>query len=124
MKKLLLFILCSIGPLTAQQPIHFLTINGSINPTTYDYLKHEIRHAEEERAQAVVIELNTPGGLLQATRDIVTEFLNAKVPIVVFVAPQGSRAASAGVFITMAAHIAVMAPGTNIGAAHPVNAQG
>jgi membrane-bound serine protease (ClpP class) len=124
MKKLLLFFLCSIGLATAQQPIHFVTINGSINPTTYDYLKHEIRFAEEERAQAVIIELNTPGGLLQATRDIVTEFLNAKVPIVVFVAPQGSRAASAGVFITMAAHVAVMAPGTNIGAAHPVNAQG
>jgi membrane-bound serine protease (ClpP class) len=124
MKKLLLFLLYSIGLATAQQPIHFVTINGSINPTTYDYLKHEIRHAEEEGAQAVIVELNTPGGLLQATRDIVTEFLNAKVPIVVFVSPQGSRAASAGVFITMAAHVAVMAPGTNIGAAHPVNAQG
>lgn len=124
MKKYFILFLCVIGPATAQQPIHFITINGSINPTTYDYLKHEIRFAEEERAQAVVIELNTPGGLLQATRDIVTEFLNATVPIVVYVSPQGSRAASAGVFITMAAHIAVMAPGTNIGAAHPVNAQG
>jgi membrane-bound serine protease (ClpP class) len=68
--------------------------------------------------------MNTPGGLLQSTRDIVTEFLNSKIPIIVYVSPQGSRAASAGVFITMAAHIAVMAPGTNIGAAHPVSSQG
>lgn len=125
MKKFVPLFLCiAFGVLTAGQPIHFVTINGSINPTTYDYLKHEIQYAEKEQAQAIVVELNTPGGLLQATRDIVTEFLNSKIPIIVFVSPQGSRAASAGVFITMAAHVAVMAPGTNIGAAHPVNAQG
>jgi membrane-bound serine protease (ClpP class) len=125
MKKLIPLLLCiAFGILAAGQPIHFVTVNGSINPTTYDYLKHEIQYAEAQQAQAVVVELNTPGGLLQATRDIVTEFLNAKIPIIVFVSPQGSRAASAGVFITMAAHVAVMAPGTNIGAAHPVNAQG
>jgi membrane-bound serine protease (ClpP class) len=106
------------------QPIHVLKINGSINPTTYDYLQHEINIAVQQNAQAVIIEMNTPGGLLEATRGIVTEFLNAEIPIIVFVAPQGSRAASAGVFITMAAHIAVMAPGTNIGAAHPVSTQG
>jgi len=104
--------------------IHILKIDGSINPTTYDYLKHGIDNAEKADAEAVVIELNTPGGLLEATRSIVTEFLNAKVPIVVYVAPSGSRAASAGVFITLAAHVAVMAPGTNIGAAHPVSTQG
>lgn len=108
----------------AEKPIHILSINGSINPTTYDYLKHEIDIAEQKNAQAIIVELNTPGGLLEATRGIVTEFLNAEIPIIVFVAPQGSRAASAGVFITMAAHIAVMAPGTNIGAAHPVSTQG
>ncbi len=123
--KTLTFLLLSITAiLFAQQPIHLLTVNGSITPTTYDYLKHGIEYAESGNAQAVIIELNTPGGLLQATRDIVTEFLNAKIPIIVSVAPQGSRAASAGVFITMAAHIAVMAPGTNIGAAHPVSSQG
>jgi len=109
---------------SSNRPIHILSINGSINPTTYDYLKHEIDIAEQKNAQALIVELNTPGGLLEATRSIVTEFLNAEIPIVVFVAPQGSRAASAGVFITMAAHIAVMAPGTNIGAAHPVSTQG
>jgi membrane-bound serine protease (ClpP class) len=124
MKKL--FVLLSIvsGLLFAEQPIHILTVNGSINPTTYDYLKHGIERAAAADAQAVIIELNTPGGLLQSTREIVSEFLNASIPVIVFVSPQGSRAASAGVFITMAAHIAVMAPGTNIGAAHPVNTQG
>jgi membrane-bound serine protease (ClpP class) len=124
MKKNLFFPFLLIGFLFAEQPIHVLTINGSINPTTYDYLKHGIEYAKNNNAQAVIIEMNTPGGLLQSTRDIVTEFLNSKVPIIVYVSPQGSRAASAGVFITMAAHIAVMAPGTNIGAAHPVNSQG
>ncbi|MEW5797719.1 MAG: nodulation protein NfeD [Bacteroidota bacterium] len=124
MKKISLLVAISAGILSAQSPIHVLKINGSINPTTYDYLKHEIAVAEESNVQAVILELNTPGGLLEATRGIVSEFLNAKVPIIVFVAPQGSRAASAGVFITMAAHIAVMAPGTNIGAAHPVSGQG
>lgn len=124
MKIISLLITITVGLLSAQSPIHVVTINGSINPTTYDYLKHEIAVAEESNAQAVILEINTPGGLLEATRGIVTEFLNAKVPVIVFVSPQGSRAASAGVFITMAAHIAVMAPGTNIGAAHPVNAQG
>lgn len=124
MKKSILINLILIGILYAQQPIHILTVNGSINPATYDYLKHGIEYAQKNDAQGVIIELNTPGGLLQATRDIVTEFLNAKVPVIVSVSPQGSRAASAGVFITMAAHIAVMAPGTNIGAAHPVSSQG
>jgi membrane-bound serine protease (ClpP class) len=124
MKTLSFFLLSTFGILSAQQPIHLLTVNGSINPTTFDYLKHGIEYAQKNNAQAVLIELNTPGGLLQSTRDIVTEFLNAKIPVIVSVAPQGSRAASAGVFITLAAHIAVMAPGTNIGAAHPVSSDG
>lgn len=123
MKKISLLIVLCAATLSSQS-IHVLKINGSINPTTYDYLQHEINIAVQKNAQAVIIEMNTPGGLLEATRGIVTEFLNAEIPIIVFVAPQGSRAASAGVFITMAAHIAVMAPGTNIGAAHPVSTQG
>ncbi len=124
MKQFILFSLLIAGIVSAQQPIHVLTVNGSINPTTFDYLKHGIEHAKNKNAQAVIVELNTPGGLLESTRSIVTEFLNSPVPIIVYVSPKGSRAASAGVFVTMAAHIAVMAPGTNIGAAHPVNAQG
>ena len=124
MKNLIALPLLLFGLLFAEQPIHVLTVNGSINPTTYDYLKQGIERAQTSNAQAVIIEINTPGGLLQSTRDIVTEFLNAEIPVIVYVSPQGSRAASAGVFITMAAHIAVMAPGTNIGAAHPVSTQG
>ncbi len=127
MKKIIshsLFFLSFLHVSIAGPTIHLLTVNGSINPTTFDYLKHGIENAEKQNALAVIVELNTPGGLLQATRDIVTTFLNAKVPVVVYVSPAGSRAASAGVFITMAGHIAVMAPGTNIGAAHPVSTQG
>lgn len=104
--------------------IYLLTIDGSINPASTEYIQEGIRTAVENDAECVIIKLNTPGGLLKSTRVIVTEFLQAKIPIVVYVYPQGSQAASAGVFITMAAHIAAMAPGTNIGAAHPVSLEG
>jgi membrane-bound serine protease (ClpP class) len=83
-----------------------------------------IETAKEEGAECVVIKLNTPGGLLKSTRVIVTDLLESTIPIVVYVSPSGSQAASAGVFITLAGHIAAMAPGTNIGAAHPVSLQG
>src|SRR5690606_12024146 len=79
-----------------------------------------IEKAKSENASCVLIHLNTPGGLLKSTRIIVTEILDSSVPVIVYVSPAGSHAGSAGVFITMAAHIAAMAPGTNIGAAHPV----
>ena len=95
-----------------------------IQPATVDYIQAGIAKATEESAECLIIKLNTPGGLLKSTRIIVTEFLQSKIPIVVYVSPSGSQAASAGVFITMAAHIASMAPGTNIGAAHPVSLQG
>lgn len=110
--------------LFSENRVTVLTVNGSINPTTFEYLKQGIHKAESDDVNAVIVRLNTPGGLLQATRDIVTEFLNASVPVVVYVSPAGSRAASAGVFITLSANVAVMAPGTNIGAAHPVSSQG
>ncbi|HLP15499.1 MAG TPA: nodulation protein NfeD [Bacteroidota bacterium] len=106
------------------KPIHILTIDGAITPATADYLHEGIARATDKHAQCVIIEINTPGGLLKATRMIVTDFLTADVPIVAYVSPQGAQAASAGVFITLAAHVAVMAPGTNIGAAHPVSTQG
>ena len=82
------------------------------------------RSARLEGAKALIIQLDTPGGLLESTRSIVKEMLGSPVPLIVYVAPSGSGAASAGTFITMAAHIAAMAPGTNIGAAHPVGGQG
>jgi len=95
-----------------------------IQPASVDYIQSGIAKSIELNAQCLIIELNTPGGLLKSTRVIVTEFLQSEIPIVVYVYPSGSQAASAGVFITMAAHIAAMAPGTNIGAAHPVSLQG
>ncbi|MFC2050243.1 nodulation protein NfeD [Chloroflexota bacterium] len=101
--------------------IEILTVDGTIVPVVANYLDRGISRAESEGAAACIIELNTPGGLLNTTEDIVQRILNAKVPIVVYVSPSGSWAASAGTFITLAAHVAVMAPGTSIGAAHPVS---
>ena len=95
-----------------------------INPITYEYVHKAIQQAEKEQAQCLVIELDTPGGLLNSTRSIVKDIMNAQVPVVVYISPQGARAGSAGVFITLASHIAAMAPSTNIGAAHPVNIGG
>ena len=99
-------------------------IDGSINPASVDYLIQTIEAAERDGAAAVLIELDTPGGLVAATLDIVGTILNADVPVIVHVTPRGAMASSAGVFITMAAHVAVMAPSTTIGAAHPVSAMG
>jgi len=100
--------------------IEILSVDGTIVPVVANYLDRGISRAEANESIACIIELNTPGGLLNATEDIVQRILNAKVPIVVYVSPSGGWAASAGTFITIAAHVAVMAPGTSIGAAHPV----
>jgi membrane-bound serine protease (ClpP class) len=126
MKTLTIFLLLVLSQRSIAQngAVLFLKIDGSINPATSDYIHEGIKHAEEMNARCVVVELNTPGGLLKSTRMIVTDFLTSPVPVVVYVSPAGGQAASAGVFITLAAHIAAMAPGTNIGAAHPVNGQG
>src|SRR5918996_5696123 len=94
--------------------------NEAITPVTARFITRAIRQAEEQRAAALVIVLDTPGGLVDSTREIVGGILQSKVPVIVYVAPAGARAASAGVFVTMAAHVAAMAPATNIGAAHPV----
>ena len=88
------------------------------------YLHDGIAKAASEGAAAVLIELDTPGGDLTATRDIVTTCSNAPLPVIVWVGPAGARAASAGTFITLAAHVATMAPGTNIGAATPIDSSG
>jgi membrane-bound serine protease (ClpP class) len=100
--------------------VDMITIAGSINPAVDDFIRESIGRAKTNRARALIIQLDTPGGLVDSTRTIVKEMLAAPVPIIVYVAPSGARAGSAGVFITMAAHVAVMAPATNIGAAHPV----
>jgi membrane-bound serine protease (ClpP class) len=96
----------------------------AITPATARFIHRAIEQAEQERAQCLLIVLDTPGGLVDSTRQIVKEMLGSRVPIVVYVAPPGARAASAGVFITLASHVAAMAPGTHIGAAHPVQIGG
>ena len=106
---------------TAPRAVYVLPAVGSINPGLTEFIVEGIRLAERENAEALVIELDTPGGLETSMRRIVQAITNAKVPVVVYVYPRGARAASAGVFVTMAADVAAMAPGTNIGAAHPVS---
>lgn len=101
-----------------------ITLDGAINPAAADYISYGIEQSVKLNAECLVIRLNTPGGLLESTRTIVSDILQSPVPVVVYVSPPGSRAASAGVFVTLSAHIAAMAPGTNIGAAHPVSLQG
>ena len=108
----------------ADTVINMHQVEGIINPVVVEYMTDSIRRAEEAKAVAVIFQLDTPGGLVDSTREIVKALLNANVPTVVYVAPSGARAASAGTFITMAGHIAAMAPGTNIGAAHPVSGEG
>jgi membrane-bound serine protease (ClpP class) len=101
-----------------------LVIDGGINPATADYIREGIAAGAAQGAAAVVIQLDTPGGLLESAKLIVKDMLGAPLPVVVYVAPSGAGATSAGVFVTMAANLAAMAPGTNIGAAHPVTGQG
>ncbi len=100
--------------------IHFLKAQGIVNPVMSEFIASGLKDASREGAEAVVIELDTPGGLDSSMREIVKAILSTEVPVVAYVAPGGSRAASAGVFIAYAANIAAMAPGTNIGSAHPV----
>ena len=100
--------------------VEVLTLEGTINPVAVERLDKAIESAVKNKAQCLIIQLDTPGGLDKSMREMVKLMMNSEIPIVVYVGPRGSRAASAGVFLTLAAHIAVMAPGTNIGAAHPV----
>jgi membrane-bound serine protease (ClpP class) len=108
------------GAEAANSRIDVLELKGVINPVTANYVNRGINQAEEANAVACVIQLDTPGGLDTSMRDIVKDIVDSEVPVVVYVSPAGARAASAGVFVTMAAHVAAMAPNTNIGAAHPV----
>lgn len=100
--------------------VDLIVIDGGINPAVDDFIRESIERARARGSKALIVQLDTPGGLLTSTRSIVKEILGAPVPVIVYVAPSGSGAGSAGVFITLAAHVAAMAPGTNIGAAHPV----
>ncbi|MBI5827791.1 MAG: nodulation protein NfeD, partial [Deltaproteobacteria bacterium] len=122
----LLFFLLPVSPASAAPPpaVYFVKADGIINPVMAEFIIKSIELAAREKAEAVVIELDTPGGLDLSMRDIVKSELGSEVPVAVYVYPSGSRAASAGVFITYAANIAAMAPGTNIGSAHPVEMGG
>jgi len=117
-----LFFLASVisGQVQEKAPIYSIEVDGIINPATAKFITDSIDEAAQQGAQCLIIQLDTPGGLMESMRIIVKKILASNIPIIVYVAPGGARAASAGVFITIAAHIAVMAPGTHIGAAHPV----
>lgn len=111
---------------TALSPprVMVISVDDVINPVTSEFIQESIRRANASKVEALVIELDTPGGLDTSMRAIIKSITASDVPVIVYVAPSGARAASAGVFITMAAHVAAMAPGTNIGAAHPVGVGG
>src|SRR5580692_11725425 len=94
-----------------------IVVNDAIHPITDEYIGRAIAEAERNKDQALLIEINTPGGLLESTRDIIEKILASPVPVIIYVTPSGSRAASAGFFILESADVAAMAPGTNAGAA-------
>lgn len=104
--------------------VNCITIDGTINPAVAEFIRESIHTSHQDGARALVIRLDTRGGLLSSTRAIVKDILSAPLPVIVYVAPSGASAGSAGVFITLAAHVAAMAPGTNIGAAHPIGIGG
>lgn len=112
------------APVAQAAHVNVVTLAGTINPASSDFLQKAIARSAQEGAEALIVELDTPGGLVASTKDIIQAMLAAEVPVVVYVAPQGAWAGSAGTFITIAAHVAAMAPGTSIGAAHPVGVGG
>ena len=109
---------------TAAEKVSLIKVDGAIGPATASYISRSIAEAETQSAQCLIIQLNTPGGLLDSTQKIVQSFLGSNVPVVVYVAPTGATATSAGCFITIAASVSAMAPATTIGAAHPVSLGG
>ncbi len=124
MKRISLFLAFVFPSILFAQSVVSVNVDGTINPASAAFVHRAIAKAVDENAECLILQLNTPGGLLKSTRVIVGDILESPVPVVVFVAPGGAHAGSAGVFIMLAAHIAAMAPGTNIGAAHPVGLQG
>ena len=117
---ILMLLARAIAVQAAVAPVAVIELDGAITPVTSRLLTAAINRAQAEHDQALVVKLNTPGGLESSMRSMVQSILKAEIPVIVYVAPKGARAASAGVFITIAAHVAAMAPATNIGAAHPV----
>src|SRR5438309_6556395 len=117
MKRLLLALLIAVP---ANASVLHLSVNQMIHPISEEFIERGLAQAERQHDAAVILEMSTPGGRLDSTRDIVEKIMTSPVPVIVYVAPTGSRAASAGFFILESADVAAMAPGTNTGAAHPV----
>jgi membrane-bound serine protease (ClpP class) len=115
----LFFVVFFAAILHAEQVVH-LFLDGTIHPITAEYVTKAIDFASENRAEVVVLQIQTPGGLSESMRTIISKMINSKIPVIVYVAPSGSRATSAGFYITIAADVAAMAPGTHLGSAHPV----
>src|ERR1700756_370323 len=123
--RVLFCLACTAAPAAfAAAKVGFINIDGAIGPATASYISRSIEEGKKQNVQCLVIELNTPGGLLDSTQKIVQSFLGSPLPVVVYVAPTGATATSAGCFITIAASVAAMAPATTIGAAHPVSIGG
>ncbi len=121
--RILIFLLIVVSRIFPQESnvVYLLKFDGVVNPVAADMIHEAIQEADEANSQCLIIEMDTPGGLMKSMQVIVKDILSSPVPVVVYIAPSGSKAGSAGVFITYAANVAAMAPGTNIGAAHPVN---
>src|SRR3984893_2347218 len=127
MRSASLLVSCWLGAfatVASGEKVCLSNVDGAIGPATADYISRSVDEAQTKGAQCLIIQLNTPGGLLESTRAIVQKLLGSPIPVVVYVAPTGATAASAGCFITLAANVAAMAPATTIGAAHPVSLGG
>jgi membrane-bound serine protease (ClpP class) len=121
---LMLLFSAGLAPADEGPEVVVIRVVDAISPGTAEFIHSGLKKAADAQAACIILELDTPGGLAESMRTIVQDILASPVPVVVYVSPSGARAASAGVMITMAADIAAMAPGTNIGAAHPVGAGG
>lgn len=117
----IVLLLLAPGAYAAENTVYVLKLDGMIDSVMSDYIERGFAKAGSEDAEAIIIQMDTPGGLDTSMRNIMKNILNSKVPVIVYVYPSGSRAASAGSFILVSSHIAAMAPGTNVGAAHPVS---
>src|SRR5271154_3323657 len=127
MRAASLLVACWLGAfatIASGEKVCLSNVDGAIGPATASYISRSIDEAQAMRAQCLILQLNTPGGLLDSTRLIVQKLLGSTLPVIVYVTPTGATAASAGCFITLAANVAAMAPATTIGAAHPVSLGG
>ncbi|MDA3945961.1 MAG: nodulation protein NfeD [Helicobacteraceae bacterium] len=122
MRKFLLLLLLSLSPLFAAESVIIkVAIKGAIGPASSAVLKNALTYAQQQKAEALLIELDTPGGLSSSMREMIQAITNSPIPVITYVTPRGSRAASAGTYLLYASHVAAMSPGTNLGAATPIS---